>query len=57
MATPHTTGAAALYLQGDTGATPAAVRAYLFGRLALITVISAKTADNGLLQTIRLPLP
>ena len=54
MAAPHTAGAAALYLQSHTGATPADVRSYLAGTLALNSVSSAKTTNNSLLQTLPL---
>jgi subtilisin family serine protease len=49
MATPHTTGVAALYLQGNPGATPATVRSVLAAK-ALPKVSAAKTANNTLLQ-------
>jgi subtilisin family serine protease len=41
MATPHTTGAVAQYLQGHPGSTPAQVRAGLFGVLSADKVASA----------------
>ena len=51
MATPHTAGVAALYLQGDPGASPATVRTALFNNLTKGVVGSAKTANNHLLFT------
>ena len=51
MATPHTAGVAALYLQGDPGASPATVRTALYNNLTKGVVGSAKTANNHLLFT------
>ena len=51
MATPHTAGVAALYLQGTPGASPAAVREALAANLTLGVVRSSKTASNHLLFT------
>ena len=51
MATPHTAGVAALYLQGNPGASPATVRAALYANLTLGVVKSSKTANNHLLFT------
>jgi subtilisin family serine protease len=51
MATPHTAGVAALYLQGSPGATPLQVRDALFGKLTRSVVTSSKTANNHLLFT------
>ena len=51
MATPHTTGVAALYLQGDPGATPATVRTALFDLTTKGIVTSSKTTNNHLLFT------
>ena len=51
MATPHTAGVAALYLQDNPGASPATVRSALFANLTLGVVKSSKTANNHLLFT------
>lgn len=51
MATPHTTGVAALYLQGDPSASPAAVRAALYANLSIGVVKNSKTNNNHLLFT------
>ena len=51
MATPHTAGVAALYLQGNPGASPAEVRSALFANLTTGVVKSSKTANNHLLFT------
>jgi len=53
MATPHTAGVAALYLQGKTGAatSPATVRTALFNLTTKGIVTSARTANNHLLFT------
>ena len=51
MATPHTAGVAALYLEGNAGALPAAVRTALFNLTTKGIVTSAKTANNHLLFT------
>jgi subtilisin family serine protease len=51
MATPHTTGVAALYLQGQPTASPAAVRVALFDALAKGVVTSSSTTNNHLLFT------
>ena len=53
MATPHTAGVAALYLQGKTGVatSPATVRAALFNLTTKGIVTSARTANNHLLFT------
>jgi subtilisin family serine protease len=51
MATPHTAGVAALYLQSNATASPAAVRSALFGLTTKGVVGSAKTANNHLLFT------
>jgi len=51
MATPHTTGVAALYLQGTPGATPQQVRDALFAATSKGIVTSSKTANNNLLYT------
>ena len=51
MATPHTAGVAALYLQSNGGATPAQVRTALFNQTTKNVVTSSKTANNDLLFT------
>ncbi|MGZ8740947.1 MAG: S8 family peptidase, partial [Gaiellaceae bacterium] len=50
MATPHTAGAVALYLQGQPGASPAAVRTALFAATTKsIVTSSSNTVNNHLL--------
>jgi Subtilisin-like serine proteases len=51
MATPHTAGVAALYLQSNPGASPAAVRDALFNNTTKGIVLNSKTANNHLLFT------
>jgi subtilisin family serine protease len=51
MATPHTTGVAALYLEGNPLASPADVRAALFATLSTGVVKNSKTVNNHLLYT------
>lgn len=51
MATPHTAGVAALYLQSDPDATPADVSGALYGATTKGKVASAKTLNNHLLFT------
>ena len=51
MATPHTAGVAALHLQGNPGASPAAVRSTLFNLTTKGVVTSSSTANNHLLFT------
>jgi subtilisin family serine protease len=51
MATPHTAGVAALYLQSDPSATPSTVRNALFNKATPNKVSSSKTANNRLLFT------
>jgi subtilisin family serine protease len=51
MATPHTTGVAALYLQGHPTASPAAVRQALFDLTTKGVVTSSRTTNNHLLFT------
>jgi subtilisin family serine protease len=51
MATPHTAGVAALYLQGDPGASPATVRTALFNNTTKSIVTSSQSVNNHLLFT------
>jgi subtilisin family serine protease len=51
MATPHTAGVAALYLQSNPTAAPAAVRTALFNLTTKGIVKSSNTANNHLLFT------
>ena len=51
MATPHTTGVAALYLQGNPGASPATVRSVLYANTTKGKITSSKTTNNHLLFT------
>jgi subtilisin family serine protease len=51
MATPHTTGVAALYLQSNPSASPAAVRDALYTQTTKGIVTSSRTANNHLLYT------
>ena len=51
MATPHTTGVAALYLQSHPGASPATVRDALYAATTKGIVKSSKTANSNLLFT------
>jgi subtilisin family serine protease len=51
MATPHTAGVAAQYLQANPGASPAAVRTALFDLTTKGIVTSANSANNHLLFT------
>ena len=51
MATPHTVGVAALYLQGNPGASPQRVRDALYGAATKGIVASSRTANNHLLFT------
>ena len=51
MATPHTTGVAALYLQTHTSATPAQVRDALFNLTTKGIVTSSRSTNNHLLFT------
>jgi len=51
MATPHTAGVAALYLQGTPGASPATVRTALYDNSTKGIVKSSKTTNNHLLYT------
>ena len=52
MATPHTTGVAALYLQANPGASPATVRDGLYAWTTKAIVSSSKTANNHLLCSL-----
>ena len=51
MATPHTTGVAALYLQTNTGASPAQVRDALFNLTTKGIVKSSRSVNANLLFT------
>jgi len=51
MATPHTAGVAALYLQSNTSASPASVRSALFNLTTKGVVTSSSTTNNHLLFT------
>ena len=51
MATPHTAGVAALYLQSNTAATPQQVRDALYAATTKGKVTSSSTANNHLLFT------
>src|SRR4051794_1018444 len=51
MATPHVTGAAALYLQGHAGSTPQQVRDGLYAATTKGVVANAQSANNHLLFT------
>jgi len=52
MASPHTAGAAALYLQASPGASPGQVRAALYEATTKNIVTSSKTANNHLLYSL-----
>ncbi|MFL5638385.1 MAG: S8 family serine peptidase, partial [Gemmatimonadaceae bacterium] len=49
MATPHTTGVAALYLEGNPGATPETVRNALLANATKGVVQNSRTVNNHLL--------
>jgi subtilisin family serine protease len=51
MATPHTAGVAAQYLQSNPGASPATVRSTLFNLTTKSIVTSSNTTNNHLLFT------
>jgi subtilisin family serine protease len=51
MATPHTTGVAALYLDGHSGASPQTVRDALYSNGTPGVVTSSKTTNPVLLFT------
>jgi subtilisin family serine protease len=52
MATPHVAGAAALYLQANSGATPQQVRDALYEATTKGIVTNSRTANNHLLFTL-----
>lgn len=52
MATPHTAGAAALYLAENPGSTPQQVRDGLYARTTKGIVTSSRTANNHLLCSL-----
>jgi subtilisin family serine protease len=52
MATPHTAGAAALYLEENPGATPQEVRDGLYARTTKGIVTSSKTVNSHLLCSL-----
>jgi subtilisin family serine protease len=52
MASPHTAGAAALYLQANSGASPQQVRDGLYEATTKNIVTSSSTANNHLLYTL-----
>jgi PKD repeat protein len=51
MATPHTAGVAALYLEANTSASPAVVRDAIYAETTKGIVSSSKTANNHLLYS------
>lgn len=51
MATPHTAGVAALFLQDHRSASPSRVRAALFNRTTKGTITLSRSANNDLLFT------
>ncbi len=57
MATPHTAGVAALYLQANPGATAATVRDALFTATTKGVVTSSNTTNNHLLYSLDLGAP
>src|SRR5690606_2250124 len=52
MATPHTAGVAALYLEANPGATPAALRTALYDATTKGIVQSSNTTNNHLLYSL-----
>jgi subtilisin family serine protease len=52
MASPHTAGVAALYLQANPGASPLAVRDALYDATTKNIVTSSSTANNHLLYSL-----
>ena len=51
MATPHTAGVAALYLESDPAATPSTVRSVVYNKTTKYRVSSSRTSNNHLLFT------
>jgi len=51
MATPHTAGVAALYLQSNPGALPQTVRDALYANASQGVVTNSKTSNNHLLYS------
>jgi subtilisin family serine protease len=51
MATPHTAGVAAQYLQGSPAASPSSVRTALYNLTTKGIVTSSNTTNNHLLFT------
>jgi subtilisin family serine protease len=51
MASPHSAGVAALYLQGNPAASPSDVRGALYAKTTKNIVTSSKTTNNHLLFT------
>ena len=54
MASPHTAGAAALYLEANPGSSPQSVRDGLYNLATKFKVSGANTANNHLLYTVGL---
>lgn len=54
MATPHSAGAAALYLEAHTGASPQQVRDALYSETTKDVVTDARTTNSHLLYTLNL---
>ena len=51
MATPHTAGAAAQFLEANPAATPAAVRSALYAQATKTRISNSRTTNNHLLYT------